>query len=179
MSSPTRLVVLSGSQSREAPARRFRGASLGPEHNWDEVLEDPLYRQIQTLLTSLRIRMKAQHNRHVSTGQLLYDRWELARDYEFGEGTSVYDDVLILGDVRVGKDCWIGPSVILDGSGGLQIGDYVDIGAGAHLYSHNTIQRALTGHAAPVFYNATRVGHCCFIAPNTVIAAGTVLADPL
>lgn len=168
---------LVASQSAKAQARRFRDRVLDPMESWDEALENPLFRQLQSLLTSLRMRMKAQHNRHVSTGQLLYDRWELARDYGFGEGTSVYEDVLILGDVRIGKRCWIGPNAILDGSGGLQIGDYVEVGTGAHVYSHNTIQRALTGHAAQIFYNPTRIGNCCFIGPNSVISAGTILGD--
>jgi acetyltransferase-like isoleucine patch superfamily enzyme len=168
---------LAGSQSTETQSRRFRDLPLDLERNWEEVLQDPLYRQLQALLLSLRMRMKAQHNRDVSTSQLLHDRWEKARDYGFGEDTSVYDDVLILGQVQVGKRCWIGPNAILDGSGGLQIGDYVDVGAGAHIYSHNTIQRALTGYAAQVFYNPTRIGNCCFIAPHAVISAGTVLGD--
>jgi acetyltransferase-like isoleucine patch superfamily enzyme len=164
-------------EAKSQPLRRFRDQLLDTDRNWDEVPESPFYRQLQSLLEFLRMRMKAQHNRHVSTAQLLYDRWELARDYGFGEGTSVYDDVLILGDVQVGKLCWIGPNAILDGSGGLEIGDHVDVGAGTHIYSHNTIQRALTGHSAQVFYNPTRIGNCCFIAPNSVISAGTVLGD--
>ena len=35
--------------------------------------------------------------------------------------------IMIIGDVKVGKNTWIGPNVILDGSGGLEIGDYVCI----------------------------------------------------
>jgi acetyltransferase-like isoleucine patch superfamily enzyme len=49
-------------------------------------------------------------------------------------------------DVTVGKNCWIGPNVILDGSGGgLFIGDYVDISAGVHIYTHDTVKRAISG----------------------------------
>ena len=33
-----------------------------------------------------------------------------------------YDSVLVIGDVQVGKNTWIGPFVVLDGSGGLEIG---------------------------------------------------------
>ena len=158
-------------------ARRFRGELLDPAANWDEVLQRADSRQLAELLDALRRRMKAQHNRHVPTGTLLHDRWQLAKDHGFGEGTSVYDECLILGEVQVGKHCWVGPYTVLDGQGGLSIGDYVDIGAGAHLYSHNTIQRALTGHQAPLFRKATRIGNCCFIAPHAVIGAGTVLGD--
>jgi acetyltransferase-like isoleucine patch superfamily enzyme len=79
--------------------------------------------------------------------------------------------------VRVGKHCWVGPYTILDGQGGLVIGDYVDIGTSAHIYSHNTIERALTGHRAPLFRKSTKIGNCCFIAPHAIIGPGTVLGN--
>jgi carbonic anhydrase/acetyltransferase-like protein (isoleucine patch superfamily) len=31
----------------------------------------------------------------------------------FGEGSSVYDSCLVLGDVRVGKNVWVGPLLSL------------------------------------------------------------------
>ena len=159
--------------------RTFRGQPLDPNTDWDGPLEaDELYLQLNGLLDLLRTRMKAKFNRHVSVGTLLYDRWELARDYGFGEGTSVYDECLILGDVSVGRHCWIGPQTILDGAHSpLTIGDYVDIGSGTHIYTHNTIERALTGHKSSLFTRSTTIGNCCFIAPMVMIAPGTVIGD--
>jgi acetyltransferase-like isoleucine patch superfamily enzyme len=157
--------------------RMFRGEPLDPNFNWDEVLARTDARQMGELLEALRRRMKARYDRHVPTGTLLADRWQLARDYGFGEGTSVYDESLILGDVKVGQQCWVGPFTVLDGQGGLTIGDYVDIGTGAHIYSHNTIERALTGHKAPLYKQRTIIGNCCFIAPHAIIGPGTVLGD--
>jgi acetyltransferase-like isoleucine patch superfamily enzyme len=160
------------------PPRTFRGESLDPEADWDGPCDTELRRELVELLTLLRRRMRAKYNRHVPTGDLLHDRWQLARDCGFGDGTSVYDDCLILGDVRVGRRCWIGPGVVLDGlNAKLTIGDYVDVGAGAQVYTHNTIERALTGLRAPVFKKDTTIGNCCFIAPNSVIAPGTVLGN--
>ncbi len=164
-------------QGSARPPRTFLGEPLDESADWDALCDTELHRQLAGLLTGLRKRMKARFNRHVSTGDLLHDRWDLAKEYGFGEGTSVYDDCLILGDVQVGRNCWVGPHTILDGSGGLTVGDYVDIGAGTHLYTHNTIERALTGHKAPLFKKATRVGNCCFLAPHVIIAPGTVLGD--
>jgi acetyltransferase-like isoleucine patch superfamily enzyme len=162
----------------EPPVRSFRGEPLDITADWDGLCDTALRRELSDLLTLLRQRMRAKFNRHVSTGNLLHDRWELAKDAGFGEGSSVYDDCLILGDVKVGRHCWIGPGVILDGlNGRLTIGDYVDVGAGAHLYTHNTIERALTGHRAPLFRKDTAVGNCCFIAPHAILAPGTVLGD--
>ena len=163
--------------TRQPAQRQFRGEPLDQDRDWDAILDDGRYKELLGLLTELRKRMKARYNRHVATGDLLHDRWELAREYGFGEGTSVYDDCLILGDVTVEHNCWVGPGCILDGSGGLAVGHHVDVGAGSHLYSHNTIERALTGHRAPIFYRSTRIGNHCFIGPRSIIAPGTVLGD--
>jgi hypothetical protein len=75
-------------------------------------------RSIRELIADLRHEKREKFGRHVPVGDLLTDRWEIARDYGFGEGTSCYDNVLILSDVKIGKHCWIGPNVILDGQGG-------------------------------------------------------------
>jgi acetyltransferase-like isoleucine patch superfamily enzyme len=157
--------------------RRFAEEELDPDADWDALLVDDRFRELTDLLTLLRKRMKARYNRHVSTGDLLHDRWQLGREYGFGDGTNVYDDCLILGEVAVGQKCWVGPGCILDGSGGLTVGDYVDVSAGVHLYSHNTIERALTGHQAQMFRKATRIGSRCFIGPYAIIGPGTVIGD--
>ena len=70
-------------------------------------------KSIRGLIAALRREKREKFRRHVSVGDLLTDRWETARDHGFGEGTSCYDNVLFLGDVKVGKHCWIGPNVVL------------------------------------------------------------------
>src|SRR6185312_2721839 len=113
--------------------------------------------KLRALQAKLQQDKLAEFKRRVSLGDLVTDRWQNAREYGFGDGTSCYDNVLILGDVTVGKNCWIGPNVILDGSGGgLSIGDYVDISAGVHIYTHNTVRRAISGGVAGVEYAPTR-----------------------
>ena len=132
---------------------------------------------IRALLAKLRQEMQDKHKRHVSTGDLLADRWETARSLGFGEGTSCYDNVLVLGEVTVGRHCWIGPNVVLDGSGGLSIGDHVDICAGSQIYSHSTVRRALSGGTEPVAYAPTRLGSRIYIGPQAVITMGVVIGD--
>jgi acetyltransferase-like isoleucine patch superfamily enzyme len=106
------------------------------------------------------------------------DRWQNAKEYGFEEGSSCYDNVLIIGDVRVGKNTWIGPNVILDGSGGgLRIGANCTICAGVQIYTHDTVQWALSGGTKPYEHAPTRIGDCCFIGPNTVIAKGVTIGD--
>jgi acetyltransferase-like isoleucine patch superfamily enzyme len=137
-----------------------------------------LLESLHALIKALRREKREQYHRHVSVGDLLTDRFEIARDYGFGDGTSCYDNVLILGDVTVGKNCWIGPNVILDGSGGgLLIGDYVDISAGVHIYTHNTVKRAISGGVAGVEYAPIRIGSRVYIGPQSVIQKGITIGD--
>jgi acetyltransferase-like isoleucine patch superfamily enzyme len=158
------------------------GAAATPtaeeEAEWVAALSSPLYRDVQALLSTLRARMHGRFDRHVPTGTLLGDRWQLAKDYGFGEGTSIYDECLIKGPVRIGRHCWVGPYTILDGQhAALAIGDHVDIGSGAHLYTHDSIERALTGGLAPLATGAVTIGNCCFIAPMVSIGPGTTIGD--
>jgi acetyltransferase-like isoleucine patch superfamily enzyme len=172
-----KLIQERGRQQTTAAEPPAQAQSSRPDED-DPVLQDGLRRDLKELLSALRRRMKVKFDRHVPTGDILNDRWELAKSFGFGEGTSVYDDCLILGTVRVGRHCWVGPFTILDGSEGvLTIGDHVDIGSGTHIYTHNTIERALTGGRAEVFRNATTIGSCCFIGPLSIIGPGTVLGD--
>jgi acetyltransferase-like isoleucine patch superfamily enzyme len=136
-----------------------------------------LSRSIRDLILDLRHEKRQKFRRHVSVGDLLTDRWEIARDYGFGEGTSCYDNVLILGDVKVGKHCWIGPNVILDGQGGLTIGDHCDISAGAQIYTHQTVARCLSGGIAAVAQAPVRIGSRVYIGPQCVIQQGVTIGD--
>ena len=75
------------------------------------------------MLAALARRKKRLFGRRVSIGDILTERAENAAAYGFGEGTTMYDNVLVLGDVVIGDNTWIGPGCILDGSGGcLRIG---------------------------------------------------------
>ncbi len=135
---------------------------------------------IQTLrdeLAELRQKMRSDFNRHVSLPDLLTDRWETASFYGFGEGTSCYNNVLIIGDVRVGKNCWIGPNVVLDGSGGLEIGDYCSISAGVQIYSDHTVAWSTTFGQATVERKSTRIGSGVYIGPNAVIQMGSTIGS--
>lgn len=132
---------------------------------------------IQTLLKELRQSMKDEFDRHVSIQDLLSDRWETAKFYGFGEGTSCYNNVLILGDVKVGKNTWIGPNVILDGSGGLEIGDYASISAGVQIYTHNTVDWSTSLGSEPIENMPTKIGNGVYLGPNTVVQMGTTIGD--
>ena len=112
-----------------------------------------------------------------STGELISDRWEKANYLGFGKGTSVYDSSLIFGNVKVGKNTWIGPNTILDGQGELEIGDNCSISAGVQIYTHDTVKWAVSGGREEYEYSKTIIGNNCYIGPNTIISKGVVIGD--
>jgi acetyltransferase-like isoleucine patch superfamily enzyme len=136
-----------------------------------------LWDDLQKLVAALHEEKRRDFNRRVSTGDLITDRWANAAQYGFGEGTSCYDNVLILGDVKVGCHSWIGPGVILDGQGGLEIGDHCSISAGVQIYSHNTVRRSVSLGQVGTDRASTRIGSGVYIGPNSVIEMGVTIGD--
>lgn len=133
---------------------------------------DRLLNELKELWLARRRDVDARYRRTLPLADYIVDRWEKARELGFGEGTSVYDSVLVLGDVKVGRNTWIGPSVVLDGSGGLNIGSNCSISAGVQLYSHDTVQWAVSGGKASAERAPSEIGDNCYIGPNTVVAKG-------
>ena len=137
--------------------------------------ETELYELLKRLHEILRQEKFDSFKRLLPFAEVFVDRWDKARFYGFGEGTSIYDSGVVLGNVTVGRNCWIGPNTLLDGSGGLEIGDFCDISAGSHIYTHDTIDRVIFGGditVAPV-----RIGNHCYIGPNVVITKGVTIGD--
>lgn len=129
-------------------------------------------------LQVLAARKRAQYSRRVSVGDLLTERDHNAAAYGFGEGTTMYDNVLVLGSVKVGRNTWIGPGCILDGSGGdLQIGDWCSISAGVQIYTHHTVNRSISLGRDPIDCAPTRIGDGVYIGPNSVIQMGVTVGD--
>lgn len=120
---------------------------------------------------------KNRYHRVVSFGDLFIDRREKAKFLGFGEGTTIYDSSLVVGNVRVGKNTWIGPFTILDGSGGLEIGSNCSIASGVQLYSHETVSWALSGGKMKYTMSRTIIGDCCYIGPNTVVSMGVKIGN--
>lgn len=133
--------------------------------------------EIIYIFKHLRDVKKRDYNRVLPFGDYFSDRWEKAKYLGFGEGTSVYDNVVVIGDVKVGKNTWIGPNVILDGSGGLEIGDNCSISAGVQIYSHDSVKWAISGGVESYEYKKTFIGNNCYIGPNTVITKGVKVGN--
>jgi acetyltransferase-like isoleucine patch superfamily enzyme len=124
-----------------------------------------------------RAEVDARWKRTLPFGDYVVDRWEKAQLLGFGEGSSIYDSSLVLGDVKVGNDTWIGPSTVLDGQGGLTIGSHCSISAGVQIYTHHTVRWSLSGGERPIDKASTLIGSNCYLGPNTVVAMGVTIGD--
>jgi acetyltransferase-like isoleucine patch superfamily enzyme len=83
----------------------------------------------------------------------------------------------IVGDPDVGEDCWIGAFCVIDGSGGLTVGRGCDISAGAQLYTHSTVRRALTEGEAPIERASTRIGDHVHVGAGAVVLMGCTIGS--
>lgn len=129
------------------------------------------------VVKSLRDIKKKKFNRVLPINELISDRWEKAEYLEFGKRSSIYDSSIVMGDVKVGNDTWIGPFTILDGSGKLCIGNHCSISSGVHIYTHDTVKNCVSGGKMPYEYASVDIGNCCYIAPNALISKGVSLGD--
>lgn len=136
-----------------------------------------LLEQLRAFLRARRDEVDARFKRTLPFGDYVSDRWEKARALGFGDGTSIYDSAHVFGDVKVGANSWIGPFTILDGSGGLTIGDNCSISAGVQIYTHDTVAWAKSGGTEPYVQAPTRIGDGCYLGPNTIVAKGVTVGD--
>ncbi len=139
---------------------------------------EDLLETLRSLDADLRGSMRERFDRDLPFEELLFDRWERARSLGFGERTSIYHNAYVFGDVRVGPDTWIGPFVMLDGSGStVQIGQWCCISPGVQIYTHDTVQRSLTGGRAPATTAPVRIGDRSYIGTQSVILPGVTIGD--
>ena len=140
-------------------------------------MEKELFENLKKLHSTLDQAFIQQFDRSLPFNETLLDRWERAKNLGFGENTSIYDSSLVLGKVKVGKNCWVGPFTILDGSGGLTVGDYCTVSAGVHIYSHDNVKQTLTSGNLPIERSPVSIGNNVYIAPNVVISKGVSIGS--
>lgn len=122
------------------------------------------------------VELRERFNRSLPFSDAMFDRWERARRLGFGEGSSIYDSACVFGEVRVGADVWIGPWVMLDGSGGgLTIGDHVAISAGTQIYTHDTVHKALSGGILEPRRGPVSIGSRVYVGAQAIITLGVTI----
>lgn len=102
-----------------------------------------------------------------------------AGDVDHGLPANPYNPhAWISGDPVIGPGTWVGAFTVLDGSGGLTIGAGCDISSGAHIYTHSSARRCVSGRAFPTVDQApVRIGDRVFIGANAVVQMGTTIGD--
>ena len=137
-------------------------------------ISDQFYANLISLYKKRRSETKKKWNRVLPFNELISDRWEKAQFLNGLSGSSVYDSSYVFGKVSIGKNTWIGPYTILDGSGGkLSIGEFCSISSGVQIYTHNTVKWALTKGKSEFEKKSVRIGDCCYIGPNSIIGMGS------
>lgn len=136
--------------------------------------KDELLGALRELYLDKEKRLKDHFDRSIPFADVVLDnRWSRAERLGFAPGVSIYDSALVFGDVKVGEQTWIGPSVILDGTGGgLSIGTFCSIAAGVHIYTHDTVLWAVSGGKAPRRKASVTIGDRCHIGAQSIILPG-------
>jgi len=132
---------------------------------------------LTALYQELRQATAEQWQRDLPFQDLITDRWERAAQLGFGEGSSIYQSAYVYGDVAVGAGSWIGPLVLLDGSGGLRIGAGCDISAGVQIYTHDTVARVLSEGRTAIEHAPVEIGDHTHIGAQAVIVKGVTIGD--
>lgn len=138
--------------------------------------ETELLQRLRALAVALDGEKRDRWDRSLPLADLICDRWERASRLGFGDETSIYDSSVVLGDVRVGANTWIGPSTILDGSGGrLVIGSWCTVSAATHIYTHDTVLHSLSGGRLPQRTAAVTIADRVYIGPGCIVTAGAAI----
>lgn len=128
---------------------------------------------LNSLIEKKRQEMKEQYNRVLPTGELLFNRFDKAKYLNCGEGTSIYDTSVIMGDVKIGKKVWVGPYTILEGlNEELIIGDFISIDAGVMIYTHDSTKYFVSGGKAPYQKGKVQIGDNTVVGTMSMIGCG-------
>lgn len=123
------------------------------------------------MLARRRQDMLDRFHRVLPTGELLFNRFDKAPFLHAGEGSSVYDTSVVMGDVVIGDHVWVGPYTLLDGSGGtLRIGNFVSVNTGVSIYTHDSTRHYVSGGINPFENGPVSIGD------NTVIGSMSMIS---
>jgi acetyltransferase-like isoleucine patch superfamily enzyme len=132
---------------------------------------------LQKLYQSLDSEMQASFQRSLPFAEYIFDRFERAKALAAGKNSSIHHLSYLYGQVEIGEDTWVGPLTVLDGSGGLKIGNNCSISAGVHIYTHDTVKKRMSGGKMPGEKSPVAIGNNCYIGPQSLISRGLSLGD--
>ncbi len=125
-----------------------------------------------------RDEMRKKYDRVLPSGEYIFNRFDKAPYLNCGEGSSIYDTSVVMGDVEIGDHVWVGPYTLLDGSHGkLRIGDYVSIDAGVMIYTHDSTKAYISGGVEEVKEGAVIIGSNTVIGSMSMIGYGVTIGS--
>ena len=82
----------------------------------------------------------------------------------------------VVGEPDIGSGCWIGAFTLLDGSGGLRVGQGCNLSSGVQILTHSSMRRTVTERRWPnVDRRPTVLGEYCFVGTNAVVLMGSTI----
>lgn len=122
--------------------------------------------------------MFEEWNRVLPTNELFFDRWEKAEFLNCGEGTTIYDSSVIMGNVEIGKNVWVGPFTVLEAiNGRLKIGDHCNISSGVQIFTHDSVKSVLTSGKQGFEIGDVEIGNNTYIGGMSIVTKGVNIGD--
>lgn len=133
---------------------------------------------IRTLHQELRADTFKQYKRINPFSEDLFE-WKERGRFWSGEdkNITIYNSTIVIGDVDIGTNTWIGPHCALDGNGGLTIGSHCSISSGVQIVTHDTVKWALSKGKEAYEYAPIKIGDCCFIGTYAVVTKGVSIGS--
>lgn len=123
-----------------------------------------------------RQEMKDRYDRVLPSGELIFNRFEKGKYLKCGEGSSVYDTSVVMGEVEIGDHVWVGPYTLLEGSNAkLKIGNFVSIDAGVMIYTHDSTRYYVSGGKDPFVSEDVTIGDNTVIGTMSMIGCGVTV----
>ncbi|PKM96208.1 MAG: acetyltransferase [Firmicutes bacterium HGW-Firmicutes-1] len=133
---------------------------------------------IEEYLCEKRNKMLKEFSRVLPSNELLFDRWEKAKLLKCGENTTIYDSSVIMGNIKVGANVWIGPFTVIEGINGIvTIGDFCHISSGVQIVTHDSVEYVLTGGKAEFKKGDIHIANNSYIGGMSIITKGVSIGN--
>lgn len=120
--------------------------------------------------------MLNRYNRVLPSGELIFNRFDKSKYLGFGKGSSIYDTSVVMGNVEVGENTWIGPYTLLEGyNAKLTIGNFVSIDAGVMIYTHDSTDYYISGGKADFKKGEVTINDNVVIGTMSMIGYGVTI----
>lgn len=133
---------------------------------------------LENYLRTKRNDMLMEWSRVLPSNELLFDRWEKAKLLKCGENTTIYDSSVIMGEIKIGANVWIGPFTVIEGiNGSVTIGDFCHISSGVQIVTHDSVEYVLTGGKAEFKKGDITIGDHSYIGGMSIVTKGISIGD--